>query len=215
LFLTLHPEVSIVYRGEALDPATTQIHAAEYVLESDVGPEAEPPTLRVIEWPNDPGRLLALCDRAGVLLGTAPVGIQAPGHHFTAYLLWDRFKEQLEHLALAEWEDTTLQPVIDASREKLREHFRQRDDDRRREQINRWKSEQVYPYEQEPASRTDAAERQVFDHVATTIARRLPKAQSAKKLTLRLLREAIALDPDGLYPVLDELFHLPKPIAMI
>lgn len=210
LFLTLHPEVSIIYRGEALDPAHAQIHSAEYVLEKVDGSDGEPPSLRVIEWPDDPGRLLALCDRGGVLLGTAPVGIQAPGHQFTAYLRWDGFKDHLDRLALAEWEGSTLQPVIDAARERLREHFRQRDEDRRREQISRWKTERVYPYEQEPGSVTEAAERQVFDHVATTIARRLPKQQSGKRITLRLLRETIALDPDGLYPVLDELFHLTK-----
>jgi len=210
LFLTLHPEVSIVYRGDALDPVHAQIHNAEYALGPLDGIEGEPPSLRVIEWPNDPGRLLALCDRAGILLGTAAVGIQAPGHHFTAYVLWDGFKDHLEHLALAEWEDSALQPVIDAARERLREHFRQRDEDRRREQIDRWKTEKVYPYAQEPASVTEAAERQVFDHVATTIARRLPTAESGKRITLRLLRETVALDPDGLYPVLDEVFHLTK-----
>jgi hypothetical protein len=210
LFLTLHPEVTIVYRGEALDPAHAQIHSAEYLLDKVEGIEGEPPSLRVIEWPNDPGRLLALCDRGGVLLGTAPVGIQAPGHHFTAYLMWGGFKDHLEDLTLAEWQDSTLQPVIEAAREQLREHFRQRDEDRRREQINRWKTEKVYPYDQEPESVTEAAERQVFDQVATTIARHVPKAQSGKRITLRLLRETLALDPDGLYPVLDELFHLTK-----
>jgi Histidine kinase-, DNA gyrase B-, and HSP90-like ATPase len=210
LFLTLHPEVSIIYRGDVLDPAHTQIHSAEYVLDLVDGGEPEQPSLRVIEWPNDPGRLLALCDRDGVLLGAAPVGIQAPGRHFTAYLRWDGFKEHLEDLALAELQDSILQTAIEAAREQLREHFRQRDEERRREQINQWKSEKIYPYDQDPQSATEAAERQVFDHVATTIARRLPSAQSGKKITLRLLRETIALDPDGLYPVLDELFHLSK-----
>jgi hypothetical protein len=145
-----------------------------------------------------------------VLLGTAPVGIQAPGHFFTAYLLWDGLKSHLDELALAEWEGTALQPVIEAARDQLRGHFRQRDDERRREQVLRWQAEKVYPYEREPETATEAAERQIFDQVATTIARRLPTAKSGKRITLRLLREALALDPDGLYPVLDELFNLTK-----
>lgn len=210
LFLSLHPEVRIVFRGEPLDPAHAQIHSAEYPLDGVAAPDLGPVTLRVIEWPADPGRLLALCDRDGVLLGTAPVGIQAPGHYFTAYLLWDGFKNHLDELALAEWEGSALQPVIEAARDQLRRHFRQRDEERRREQILRWQAENVYPYEREPESVTEAAEREIFDQVATTIARRLPKAQSGKRITLRLLREAIALDPDGLYPVLDELFNLTK-----
>ena len=210
LFLTLHPEVAIVYRGEALDPAHAQIHSAQYTLELPEGAEGEPPGMRVIEWPADPGRLLALCDSNGVLLGSAAVGIQAPGHHFTAYLLWDGLKDYLDDLVLAEWQESPVQPLIEAAREQLREHFRQRDEERRREQVTRWKAEKVYPYESEPTSAAEAAERQVFDRVATTIARRLPAAQPGKKITLRLLRETLANDPDGLYPVLDELFHLTK-----
>lgn len=210
LFLTLHPEVSVIYRGEALDPAHAQIYSADYLLGTVDGVTGEPPTLRVIEWPNDPGRLLALCDHDGVMLGSVPPAIQAPGHHFTAYVMWDGFKDQMEQLALAEWDDTTLMPVIEAAREQLRVHFRQRDEDRRREQVDRWKTEKVYPYEQDPVTLTEAAERQVFDQVATTIARRLPTAQSGKRITLRLLRETLAHDPDGLYPVLDELFHLTR-----
>jgi hypothetical protein len=210
LFLTLHPEVAIVYRGEALDPAHAQIHSAQYTLNMPEGAEGEPPSIRVIEWPVDPGRLLALCDSNGVLLGSAAVGIQAPGHHFTAYLLWDGLKDYLDDLVLAEWQESPVQPLIEAAREQLREHFRQRDEERRRDQVIRWKAEKVYPYESEPTSAAEAAERQVFDHVATTIARRLPAAQPSKKITLRLLRETLANDPDGLYPVLDELFHLTK-----
>ena len=51
LFLTLHPEVSIVYRGDALDPVHAQIHTAEYVLDSVEEAEGEqlsgPGSLRI------------------------------------------------------------------------------------------------------------------------------------------------------------------------
>ena len=45
---------------------------------------------------------------------------------------------------------------------------------------------------------------QVFDQVVTTIP---PRAQAGK---LRLLREAVAADPNGVYPVIDDLFNLAK-----
>ena len=210
LFLTLHPEVRIVYRGELLDPAHAQIRSTAYPLDEVDGIGPGQVSLRVIEWPKDHGRLLALCDSDGVLLSTAPTSIQAPGHHFTAYVMWNGFRQHLEDLTLADWADSELRPVITAARERLREHFQQRDDERRREQVLQWQVERVYPYEKEPVSATEAAERQVFDQVATTIARRLPRGQSGKRITLRLLREAIAADPDGIYPVIDELFNLSK-----
>ncbi|WP_067459470.1 hypothetical protein [Actinomadura macra] len=53
-----------------------------------------------------------------------------------------------------------------------------------------------------------AVERQLFDEVATTMARRLPKAVQNRRTTLRLLREIVAHDPGGLYQVLDELWRL-------
>lgn len=210
LFLTLHPEVQVTFRGNPLDPSHAQVTSAEYPLEDVEHLGFGPASLRVIEWPKDPGRMLALCDSGGILLGSAPVGIQAPGHHFTAYLLWDGFRRYLDELTLADWEDSALRPVMDAAREHLREHFRKREEERRREQVMQWQAEKVYPYDLEPASAAQAAERQVFDHVATTIARRLPRAQASKRVTLRLLREAVASDPDGLYPVLEELFNLTK-----
>lgn len=210
LFLTLHPEVQVTFRGNPLDPSHAQVTSAGYVLKDVEGLGFGPASLRVIEWPKDPGRMLALCDSGGILLGSAPVGIQAPGHHFTAYVLWDGFRRHLDDLTLADWEDSALRPVMDAAREHLREHFRKREEERRREQVLQWQAERVYPYDLEPASAAHAAERQVFDHVATTIARRLPRAQAGKRVTLRLLREAVASDPDGLYPVLEELFNLTK-----
>lgn len=210
LFLTLHPEVQVTFRGEPLDPSHAQLNSVEYALRDleDLGFGLA--SLRVIEWPKDPGRLLALCDRGGILLGSAPVGIQAPGHHFTAYLMWDEFRRHLDDLTLADWEDSALRPVIDAAREQLREHFRKREEERLREQILQWQAEKVYPYGQDPASAAEAAERQVFNQVAATIARRLPRTQAGKRVTLRLLRETVAADPDGLYPLLDELFNLTK-----
>jgi hypothetical protein len=203
LFLTLHPEVRVTFRGELLDPSHAQTASADYALADAESLGFGPASLRVIEWPKDPGRLLALCDSDGILLGSAPVGIQAPGHHFTAYLLWDGFRHHLDDLTLADWDESALRPVMDAARDHLREHFRQREEERRREQVLRWRAEKVYPYDLEPTSAAEAVERQVFDQVATTIARRLPRAQSGKRITLRLLREAIATDPDGLYPVID------------
>lgn len=39
------------------------------------------PVLRVIEWPKNVGRVLALCDTNSVVLEKPSPGIQAPGYH--------------------------------------------------------------------------------------------------------------------------------------
>jgi hypothetical protein len=207
-FLAANPDVRITYQGGVLDPATVWADMAQYPVPSpDFNGHADP-LLRVIEWPKDVGRVLALCDASGVVLDEVPPGIQAPGYHFTAYLLWDGFVERRSDLPLAEMDE--IAGLLEVARETLRGHFKERDRERRARLIQEWKREEVYPYSEEPAEPAQAVERQMFDEVATTIARRLPGSQQGRKTTLRLLRESISHDPNGLYPMLDELFRLPQ-----
>jgi Histidine kinase-, DNA gyrase B-, and HSP90-like ATPase len=95
-FLAANPDVAITYRGEPLDPSTVWVDTKEYPLVWEDNEEFGPIRLRVIEWEKDVGRVLALCDANGVVLDEIPPGIQAPGYHFTAYLLWDGFVERRE-----------------------------------------------------------------------------------------------------------------------
>ncbi|MBG0825136.1 ATP-binding protein [Planomonospora sp. ID91781] len=207
-FLTANPDVRIVYQGMPLDPATVWTDMAEYPLSWPDSAGYAEPLLRVIEWPKDVGRVLALCDTDGIVLDEPSPGIQAPGYHFTAYLLWDGFAERRNDLRLAEMDE--IGPLLELARETLRAHFRRRDQERRVRLIQEWRTEGVYPYSGKPAEPAQAVEREMFDEVATRIARRLPGATQSKKTTLRLLREVISRDPSGLYPVLDELFRLPQ-----
>ncbi|GII76706.1 hypothetical protein Sru01_16880 [Sphaerisporangium rufum] len=207
-FLAANPDVNITFQGTRLDPATVWAGMTECEIPSPGSMEYPPPTLRVIEWHEDVGRVLALCDASGVVLDEVSPGIRAPGYHFTAYLLWDGFVDRRGDLPLAELDD--LGGLLETARETLRAHFRRRDHERRARLIQEWKREDVYPYPREPRQPAEAVERQVFDEVATTIARRLPKAQQSRKTTLRLLKEVITHDPAGLYPVLEELFRLPQ-----
>lgn len=207
-FLAANLDVRIIYQGTVLDPATVWTDMAEYPVPwPDSDGHAEP-VLRVIEWPKDVGRVLALCDANGVVLDEPSPGIQAPGYHFTAYLLWDGFVERRDDLPLAEMDE--LGPLLALARETLRTHVKRRDQERRARLIQEWKTEGVYPYSEEPAEPAQAVEREMFDEVATRISRRLPGVTQSKKTTLRLLREIISRDPSGLYPVLDELFRLPQ-----
>ncbi|MGI5269036.1 ATP-binding protein [Nonomuraea sp. CA-218870] len=208
-FLAANPDVRIVYQGTPLDPATVWTDVAEYPLPWPDSDGYAAPVVRVIEWPKDVGRVLALCDTNGVVLDDVSPGIQAPGYHFTAYLLWDGFVERRDDLSLAELDE--IAPLLAIARDTLRTHFKQREQERRARLIQEWKTEGVYPYSAGPVEPARAVERELFDEVATRIARRLPGVTQSKRTTLRLLREIISHDPSGLYPVLDELFRLPQP----
>lgn len=210
LFLIAHPDVEIIYNGLAIDPEHAIQKSAEYKLDEALGGGHGTPTVRVIEWKAVSGRDLSICDASGVTLGSAPPAIHAPGYHFTAYVLWDGFRDHIDYLLLADLEAEEVASILDAAREKLREHFRSRDQDRRREQVAEWIRAKVYPYEGEPDTAPQAAEREAFDYVATTVARHLPKTPKAQRATLRLMREVLAHDPSAVLPVLDDLYNLSK-----
>jgi hypothetical protein len=124
--------------------------------------------------------------------------------------MWDGFRHHYERLASAGLSAKSSLRCSSKHVSNFGEHFRHRDGQRRREQVQRWRTEDVYPYGEDSQTPPQKAERDVFDYVATTVARHLPKAQRPKRTTLRLLKEALALDPDGLLPVIDEVFSLTK-----
>lgn len=210
LFLIAHPDVTIIFNGDTIDPEHAMLNSAEYQLDEALGGDHGTPVVRVIEWEKVSGRELSLCDASGVTLASAPPAIQAPGYHFTAYVLWNGFRDHVDYLALADFEGDVVGPIVEAAREALREHFRGRDLERRREQVAKWIEEEVYPYDGEPSGAPQAAEREAFDFVATTVARHLPKPPKAKRATLRLMREVLANDPSAVLPVLDDLYNLSK-----
>lgn len=207
-FLTANPGVTIKFRGAVVDPKAAQIAANDYPLAIDEIGSQRPPLLRVIEWSRDPGREIALCDSLGTTLASAPPNIHAPGHFFTAYVMWDGFEEHRDYLALADLSSSVVATVLEAARDRLRAHFREREQARRARQVEEWKAEKVYPYEDDPEDATATAERDLFDFVATTIGRKLPKAAGPKRHTLRLLREVVSTSPGRLPSVLDEMFSL-------
>ena len=53
-------------------------------------------------------------------------------------------------------------------------------------------------------------ERETFDFVATTVARKIPRSQMGRRTTLGLLKVAVANEPSSVPEILDQLMPLPK-----
>ena len=109
--------------------------------------------------------------------------------------------------------DGPLRVAIEEARGKIKDHFRDRDAENARTVVEQWIEEKVYPYEGEPSSPIEAAERQVFDIVAVSLTSYSPELDAAspksKALHLRLLRHAIENSPDDLQLILNEVLQLP------
>jgi hypothetical protein len=210
VFLTSNPGVTITFDGAGLDPASAEEHRADYPLDKFAKDEKPGPVLRVIEWINDPGRAIHLCDTTGAVLSTVSPDIHTPGFNYTAYLMWDEFASRSEELLLAELQGGELAEVVNAARQQIRAHFHAREAERRTQQVQKWKDAGDYPYPGEPETEAERAERETFDYVATTVARKIPKSQLGRRTTLGLLKVAVANEPSSVPEIIDQLMPLPK-----
>jgi hypothetical protein len=95
--------------------------------------------------------------------------------------------------------DTPTSKVLEAAKETMRDHFRRRASEKALGLVAEWQREKVYPYEGQPATAIEEAERQVFNVVALNVNHFLPKFQESdeknKRLQLRLLRHSIQHAP--------------------
>ena len=98
------------------------------------------------------------------------------------------------------------------ARKKLREHFTQRSQQHISTVVQEWKNDQVYPYDHEPSDEQENAVRDLFDVVAVKASSAINSSDDkvAKRLSLRLLREALETNPTTLHQVLAEVLQLSK-----
>lgn len=128
---------------------------------------------------------------------------------YSAYVTWPGLGQQeLAVLGLGHMAPGAVGELWTAAREAIQEHFAARRRERRREQVKQWKESGVYPYQGEPTSDPERAERAVFDVVSGTLAQHISKRSKDARLTLTLLRDAIRHEPDKLTAILHEVVSL-------
>ncbi len=203
-------QLRITWRGRALDARSIQSRRHETTLDA---PQVDGPVeLVVIEWAQPQRkRQLHMCDAGGASLASVRAGIHAPGFDFTAYLRWEGFRQRTAELALADFGIEPVSSLVETARSELRRYFGQRAQERGRELVTAWKADESYPYSRDAETPVEIAERQVFDIAAVAAA---PVVEAidprARKLSLRLLREALESSPGNLHSVLREVLELPE-----
>lgn len=216
VYLRKYPTIRVTYDGTHLDPSSAIDVTRTYPIGVHVSPDrVETVDVTVVEWRHDVPRKLYLCASSGAARHELAPGIQAKGYVFTAYVsapVLDAMSEQ--DMLLVELRPDVLK-VVEAAKDALREHFRTRDRERAESLIAGWKAEGVYPYSDAlPATPVEKAERDVFDICAVSINDRLTgfeKTDSAsKKLTMRLLRQALESSPSSLQTIMREVLNLTK-----
>jgi hypothetical protein len=210
LHLMRRPELEILIGGRRVDPTSLQNYTQTYPL-AVATPDGLPAELDVIEWSMPVERSLHLCDSEGISLYEMSPGVQAPTFNFTAYIRWQGYRERASDLALGGSNDE-LEPIVEAARERLREHFRVRSSQRDGEVVRHWIAENSYPYRGEPTNESAVVERQVFDLTALTLNAASPSFgrsdAESRRVTLRLLREAVERSPASVHRILQEVARL-------
>lgn len=206
LYLQTHG-AQLRFAEEDIDPAAIQAFRKDYEIATAKG--SQPATLTAVEWTRRVERAIYLCNTDGMPLGDVQAGIHAPGFEFTAYVKCPGFAED-EALVLADLGSGETHDLVEAARDKLREHFKERADEQTRRLIEDWKTEEVYPFSDEPTSKAERTARDLFDVVAVSASSAVNSSSTkpGKRLSLRLLREALENDPGSLHKVLSEVLDL-------
>lgn len=217
-YLSQYPNVTIRIDGLVLDPVSSQLHREERLvpdIELRDGKQVQA-IVTIVEWAIPTPRAIHLCDQAGISLHETEAKIQAPGFKFTAYVRCDHFRElDKENLLALEELRPDVGQILDRARDEMRGYFRKRAAERAQTLVQRWKEEEIYPYEdKEEISPTEDTERQVFDILGVTIEEYLPKFGSAdhdaRRFVFLLVAQALRDNPRSVQKIITDVFSLKK-----
>jgi Histidine kinase-, DNA gyrase B-, and HSP90-like ATPase len=218
-YVLQYPGTVIVYDGKPVDPNSTieRSHAFPVVPVICPGRVVRDLSIRVIEWKSKEGnRKIHFGGESGVVLGSQPASVTAPGFDFSVYA-YTLFFQEIAKANLLEVEglnDPDFICVLDHIRDQVGDYFRIRQAEKSTELIQDLKDAGIYPYEGEPKDEVERRERQVFDiatHAVSSYSKDFKKADNPlKKITLGLLREAVSHNPESVSRILRAVFNLPK-----
>ena len=212
-YLIGYPGTRIRYKHRDIDPRKELLDSTEYPItvnhKDDGLIEA---VLKVYEWKDGKRNDIYLCSKNGTVIEQVTRGVRMAAS-FSAYLC-SEYLETAENLILQDNRDTALYDLLREARKALRAHFLQKKYASLSEQIADLRTDEAYPYEGEPKTVIEVAERQVFDICAGKIYEFLPEfAESEtgqKKITLSLIKAALEQSPSSLRKILTEVLKLPK-----
>lgn len=175
-----------------------------------------PVSIELVEWLDISEREIWFADSNGFPLESYEKQLRGIGDSgFSAYLKSDYFRK-LNNQGLLSLRDlgSDIRKCCEAAFSAIKEHFLHKTLKEAEDQINKWKVEEVYPYQGEPSDSVESAERKVFDIVAININNNLPDFKTSnkksKQFQLRMLKQAIEKSPEDLQTILTEVLNLSR-----
>jgi hypothetical protein len=219
-YLSQYPDITIEYDGLRVDPSKLQLGKKDIPLEDIILPGGKKvsASVTIIEWQMQTKRVVHLCDADGVSLHELEAGkqIRAPGFEFTVYVKSGHFREMDKEGTLTLDElHPEVSAIVNLARQAVKAHFRRKLSEQQSQIVERWKKEQIYPFEpKEHLNAVEEAERQVFDILAVNVESYLPAFEEAdnkaKRFMFRLLAQALQESPDSVQRIITEMLNLKK-----
>ena len=216
LYLTEYTDVGIFIEHECLDPSKLVAHREKFKLSPiQYDGKQYPAEVEIIEWTSVSERSFFLCGSDGFPFQRVIPKFHTQGFQFSAYLK-SGFIDALQGHGLLDFAEMNrpLQAAYDEASERIRAHFRAKEIEAARSEIEQWKTENIYPYRAEPQTSVEKAERQVFEIVALNVNKHLENFREqnsrTKAFQLRMLRQAIERGPHELQHILTEVLELPE-----
>ncbi|MBO9621681.1 MAG: ATP-binding protein [Sphingomonas sp.] len=218
-YVLQYPNAEIWFNGFKVDPDVT-IHRWQDLPPMVVQlPDRTIDDLKVkvIEWKSaNETRQIHFGGEDGIVLGSQPAHVTAPGFEFSAYAYSAFFQEIADKnlLELDNLGEPNFLAVVGQIREALGDYFRGRMSEQSLGVIQDLKDQGAYPYDGEPRDEIERRERQVFDIATYAInshSRDFSRAETPlKRMTLTLLKEAIKHNPDDISTILQAVVNLGK-----
>lgn len=212
-YLLAYKDISIKYNGVVVNPSKQIKKQGEKELVfSEERKEPIIAKVIAITWKDAQFSKLYICGSSGVVYAEAsysPLSKTAT----SMYLLGDLYEKMHRENTLAMGMANPAYAYFDEEAKKfVKEFIGKQESDEAAAEIGRIKEEGVYPYEGEPADAITKAERDVFDVLAVEVNRAVPQLRTSnnqtKKLTYRLMKEAINTNPSSIKVILTEVFSL-------
>lgn len=212
-YLLAYSDISINYNCVSIRPDTQIEKQAEKVLIFEE--EGKAPIIawaKAIRWKQSFFSKLYICGNSGVVYDEQDYTL-LKRNATSVYLLGEYFekmhRESMLAIGLA---DPVYAYFDDETRKFAREFTQEQELNDAAAEIQRIKDEGAYPFVGEPADEVAKAEQSVFDVLAVEVNRAVPQLKTShtqtKKLTYRLIKEAINTNPASIKTILTEVFNL-------
>lgn len=204
----------IYFQGLLVNPVIVQRANNTYHLKASDGSRAE---LQVIEWKTRQSRSkIVFCNGDGFALHEVDAAVRTgSGFNYTAYLVSERFVPlHEENLLVLEEMHPEVKAFLDATRETLRNHFRERREALTVELLQQWQADGVYPYSGSAANDEEVTARMRFESCALAFRSYSDNFDTLstveKKFIFKMMQEMLDKHPESTVQLFGDVLGLPQ-----